>query len=309
MAALSSLSASGCVLVAALGLAPLVHAVPIVRTDAGQNAAAIQATVDAFRTDLGALNNNGVCSGACIPGVGRREVNWDGVPDAFASGGANPFPGNFFNLDGAQAAGRVRGIQFTSTGQFEVSANAGNPTATAVLFGNHNADNANQFAAFSAQRIFGLVGTHTLDVSFSVPGSPGTPARVRGFGAVFTDAEIAGLTSLEFFDGEGNLLFDLDSAVFPIPVGANDTTKSFAFAGVSFDTAVVSRVRITAGDLDLNRLAFGAGLDIVAMDDFIFGEPIAAANGVPEPGSLALGGAALLAALGLRRRRGAAVAS
>ena len=300
------LLAAGAVL-AAFALAPLAQAVPVVRTSAGQNAAAIQSTVDAFRADLGALNANGVCAGACVPGLGRREVNWDAVPDAFSSGGANPFPGNFFNLDGAQAAGRVRGIQFTSTGQFEVSARAGNPTATALLFGNHNADNANQFAAFSAERIFGLVGTNTLDVRFSVPGSPGTSALVRGFGAVFTDAEIAGLTSLEFFDGEGNLLFDLDSAVFPIPAGAGDTTKSFAFAGVSFNTAVVSRVRITSGDLDLNRLAFGAGLDIVAMDDFIFGEPIAAAQGVPEPGSLALAGAALLAVLGLRRRRGTIV--
>jgi hypothetical protein len=279
---------------------PATQAAPVAFTIAGQNTADIQATVDAFRANLGALNNNGVCAGACTPGVGRREVNWDGVPDAFASGGVNPFPGNFFNLDGAQAAGRVRGIQFSSPGQIEVSANAGNPTGTPTLFGNHDADNTNQFAAFSAQRIFGVVGAVTLDVSFSVPGSPGAPALVRGFGAVFTDAEIAGLTSLEFFDADGNVLFDLDSAVFPIPVGAGDTTKSFAFAGVSFDSAVVARVRISAGDVDLKRTNFGNFQDLVAMDDFIFGEPVAAA--VPEPTTLALACAALLAACGLRRR-------
>ena len=48
----------------------------LVRSAAGANAAAIQATVDQFRTDLGALNPN---TSGSFPS-GRGEINWDGVP-------------------------------------------------------------------------------------------------------------------------------------------------------------------------------------------------------------------------------------
>ena len=270
----------------------------VTRTAQGADAGAIQATVDQFRADLGVLNNNGPCTAACVPGVGRREVNWDAVPDAFASGGANPFPGNFFNLDSASQAGRVRGIQFSSTGTFEVSADD-SPATNQPLFGNQNADNPNQFAAFSAQRIFGLVGATELDVRFSVPGDPGTAAVVRGFGAVFTDVEIAGHTSLEFFDFGDNLLLHLDVPEFPVPVGVGDTFKSFSFAGASFDTASVARVRIVNGDFDLPRNISGA--DAVAMDDFIYAEPTLRA--VPAPTGLSLLGVAALGLVGAARRR------
>jgi len=54
----------------------------------GENAAAIQSAVDAFRQALGA--NNGV--GSTFPS-GRREINWDAVPDSFAA--PNLLPGNF----------------------------------------------------------------------------------------------------------------------------------------------------------------------------------------------------------------------
>jgi len=47
----------------------------------GTNAAAIQGAVASFRTDLGALNPN--VAGSF--GSGRREINWDGVPDGFAA--------------------------------------------------------------------------------------------------------------------------------------------------------------------------------------------------------------------------------
>ena len=60
-------------------------------SSAGANAAAITPTVDAFRTAMGALNPNVVGSF----GTGRREINWDGVPDALAA--RNNFPANFFN--------------------------------------------------------------------------------------------------------------------------------------------------------------------------------------------------------------------
>ncbi len=258
----------------------------------GANAAAIQAAVDAFRADLGA--NNGVGPGA-TPGVGRREVNWDAVPDSFSSGGANAFPGNFFNLSSGNPAGRVRGIEFSTTGQFEVSADAdsdndSNPGPTEILFGNRNLGNVDDFAAFSSERIFGLVGTNEMDVRFSKVGDPTTSATVRGFGAVFTDVEDAGSTRLDFYDRNNNLI---DSQAVPaFAFTGGDSGKSFSFLGVSFPNADVHRVHIVNGGFDLKLQQFGAD-DAVAMDDFIYGEP------VPEPAAVHL---ALLAAVGLGAR-------
>jgi hypothetical protein len=261
----------------------------VVRSAVGANAAAIQATVDTFRIDLGVLNPNGVCDGiACLPGVGRREVNWDGVPDTASS--PNPFPGNFFNLASGNPAGRIRGIQLTafgSTSAMEVSADADSdndtvPGPVATLFGNHSTENSDDFAAFSAERIFGLVRTNQLDVRFSVPGSPTTPATVKGFGAVFTDVELAGSTKLDFYDVNDVLIHSQEAPQFDI-FGAPDSFDSFSFVGVSFPTAVVARVHITNGGFDLALTQFG-GDDSVAMDDFIFGEPVA----IPEPSALTL---------------------
>jgi len=249
---------------------------------AAANAAAIQGTVDAFRASLGANNGVGPCAGCGADG--RREINWDGVPDAFSSGGANPFLGDFFNLATGNPAGRIRGAQFSTAGSFEVSAdsdsdNDGNPGPVAPLFGNHSPDNADDFAAFSAERIFGLNGSNELDVRFSVPGSPGTAAVVKGFGAVFTDVESAGLTKLEFYDSSDALLGSYE--VEPFVFAGGDSFDSFSFLGVFWDSPAVARVKIVNGtyDLDLNQHANGD--DAVAMDDFIYGEPVAPP--VPDP--------------------------
>lgn len=244
----------------------------VVRSATGANAAAIQATVNQFRVDLGA--NNGVGPSA-TPGVGRREINWDAVPDSFASGGANAFPGNFFDLPKGSPAGRIRGARFVSSGGFEVSAdsdsnNDGTSGPVAPLFGNHTPDNADDFAAFSPERIFGLNGTSEMDVFFDVPGSPGDAAAVRGFGAVFTDVEVAGITKLDFYDLNNALLGSYDVPAFSFT--GSDSFDSFSFVGVSFNSPVVRRVHIKNGDFDLSLNSFG-GHDATAMDDFIYGEP------------------------------------
>ncbi len=230
------------------------------RQASGPSAADIQAAVDQFRADLGTLRPNDPTS---FTG-GRREINWDGVPDA--SSAPNAFPGNFFN---GTVAGRARGIVFDTPGTgFSVSANAA--SGTAVRFGDINANYTNVFGAFSAERIFTPVGSNITDVTFFVPGT-NTLATTNGFGAVFTDVDQAGSTRLEFFDVNGNNIF-----TGFVPSVAGNVQQSFSFLGATFDDPLIARVRIFTGSAALGAAVNdNAGTDLVVMDDFIYGEPVA----------------------------------
>src|SRR5438552_2129195 len=113
-------------------------AAPITFSASGSSPAGIQATVDAYRTDLGTLNPN--VAGSF--GSGRREINWDGVPDALSA--PNLLPANFFNVNSP------RGVVFTTAGTgFQVSANAA--TGIPVEFGNINPTYPSLFQTFSPQ--------------------------------------------------------------------------------------------------------------------------------------------------------------
>ena len=267
-----------------LSLSGTAQAAPIVFSASGGTTAAIQTQVDAFRAQLGTLNANV----AGTFGAGRREINWDGVPDALA--GPTNLAANFFNLNSP------RGVVFSTPGTgFQVSANAA--SATAVEFGNINASYPALFATFSAQRLFTAIGSNTTDVDFFVPGTT-TDAATRGFGAVFTDVDIAGSTSLTFFDNNNIVL-----GAFTVP--ASGGNGGLSFLGVFFNDPLplVDRVRITSGNSALGPNDQGQGFDLVVMDDFIYGEPIArAAVATPAPASLTLLASALVL-LGARRRR------
>ena len=88
--------------IAALAVAASAHATQTLSAS-GATPGDIQSTVDQFRARLGA--NKGVGGTFCS---GRREINWDGVPDAFSS--PNALPGNFFN------ANSPRGLTMTTPG-------------------------------------------------------------------------------------------------------------------------------------------------------------------------------------------------
>ena len=185
----------------------------IVFSTSGANPAAIQATVDVFRAALGNLNPNKPVSFA----DGRREINWDGVPAALSA--PNNFPPNFFNVNSP------RGVVFSTPGTgFQVSAASVNPTATPNQFGNINPTYPGLFEAFSAQKLFTPVGSNITDVLFFFPGS-NIPATVSGFGAVFTDVDLANSTNIQYFDQVGALL-----GSFPVPSWTGDET--FSFLGV-----------------------------------------------------------------------------
>lgn len=229
-------------------------------TAAGNTPAAIQSTVDNFRGATGALNSNTPVNFA----DGRREINWDGVPDIRSD--PNPFPGDFFN---GNVAGRARGIEFnpagTTTG-FELSATAlsGEP----ILYGFPG-----EFQVFSPERLFR-----------AVDGNQFSGALTDSFGLVYTDADSGALPVLEFFNAQGGLLHTV--------TGLATDNAGLGFVGSVFDHSEVARVLVTLGGPG-DPLSSGVG---IVMDDFIFGEP----QRIPEPGTLAL---MLVAGAGFFMRR------
>jgi hypothetical protein len=98
------------------------------------------------------------------------------------------------------------------------------------------------------------------------------------------------------FDMLDNLLYQRY-----VPAGSVGD-QSLSSLGVVFDAGErISRVRITTGNAALGGSTNdnpAAGIDLVAMDDFLYSEPSA---GAPEPTTLALFGLGR-AGLGLRRR-------
>lgn len=246
---------------------------PVARTASGANAAAIQAAVDQFRTDLGGANN-GVGNSFTS---GRREINWDGVPDSFSAPNVLPF--NFFNVNSP------RGAVFSSTSfslagtgsqqPFMVSSTAA--SGTAVRFGNIDSSYTTTFQTFSAERLFTSSFSNTIashnsnvtDVKFFIPGT-NIPAGVNGFGAVFSDVDLTNNTFILFYDAAER---QIGAAAIPaVPVANN----GLSFLGVSFNAGErVSRVRIVTGNRPLaaGNIDGAGGVDVVAMDDFIYGEP------------------------------------
>ena len=247
-------------------------AAPILYTDAGADVASIQDTVDVFRSDLGGSNN------ANDPGPlagGRREINWDGGGSSATSTAASPLA-VFQN---------TRGALFTTPGTDFVQAP---PDGIATTFLNPS---YSAFTTFSPLRLFSPVGSNITDATFTIPGSPSTPAFVTGFGVVFSDVDVLGSATLEFFDLSDNSLGAFSAPAFD---------GGLSFLGVIFNAGEsIGRVRITSGNVapgpDDSMTA-----DVVMMDDFIYSEP---QQVIPEPATLLLFSAGLAAVGVLRRRR------
>lgn len=241
---------------------------------------------DQFRVDLGGGTTAGA-NGLFDDGVRqRREINWDGVPDAFSA--PNALPANFFNVNSP------RGVVFATPGSgFQVSSTAA--SGTPVNFGNIDPSYATTFAPFSPQRLFTPVGSNVTDIIFLAPGT-NTPGATRGFGVVLSDVEAVNTTQILFFGADGHSLGTFSAA-------AQTGTTGFSFFGafVNDGSDLITHVRIVTGNAALGAgvLDNGAANDVVVMDDFLYGNPVA----IPEPGSVSLVAAGVLGWLGVRRRR------
>jgi len=186
---------------------------------------------------------------------GRREINWDGVPAALTNN--DLFPGTFFN------ANSPRGVLFTTDGSaFRIDSTG---------FATVNPAYAGEFNVFSPKKLFVARGSTITDVRFVVAGS-NTPARVTGFGSVFADVGRSHSTTIEYFDAAGNLLLT-------VAAPRRSDERGLSFAGAVFAVPTIARVRITSGNAPIgadeidNVKGAGKKRDIVAMDDFIYGEP------------------------------------
>jgi hypothetical protein len=246
----------------ALLVAKFATAAPVEFGGAGAQPADIQTPVTAFRTALGP--NNGV--GGTFSG-GRREINWDAIPDAFSA--PHLMPANFFNANSKRGA-----VFFTPGTGFKVSAKVGNPTVTPVEFGEIAPNLPHEFQTFSPPRLFTALDSAITEVLFFIPGT-NIPATVTAFGSVFTNVAHAGTTKIEYFDVRGAVLH----TQFVAPGTVQH--ESLSFAGTAFDAGEqVYLVRITSGNVELgadggafpnNRR--GEPVDLVVMDDFIYAEP------------------------------------
>lgn len=248
-----------------------VSASVVIRTSKGTSATDpnLLIGINQFKADLGGSNNG---AGGSFT-TGRREINWDAVPDNLSA--PNELPSNFFNSTSP------RGIVFSSpcSSQFQVSADSNNPTSTPVRFGNIDPSYETSFVTFSSERLFSVQTSpvnglnqfdcNTVIIDFFIPGT-NIPATVSGFGVVLTDLDDNRFSLLRCLDTAGNQVVGQS-----IPIQSN----GLSFVGASFNAGErISKCLINSGNA---RLAPGnvdqvGTRDIVAMDDFIYGEPRAA---------------------------------
>jgi hypothetical protein len=257
-------------------------------TSSGDASADILPTLNSFRSAIGGANNGANNTLGTIHTTGRREITWDG-------GAPVNLPGNFFN------ANSRRGAVFTTPGLgFLLSQNVG--SGGNERFGDIDATYSTTFTFNSANRLFVADGSTITDTTFRLPNDPTVPAAVNAFGAVFTDVDILGSAGIQFFDAANNLIGE---ALAPVNDGG------LSFVGLVLDPGVLAaRVRLISGNTPLGAgivdgaTLRGSTVDLVAMDDFIYSEPLAFTP-VPEVGTVAgasaLGGAVLLGALRKRQ--------
>ena len=211
----------------------------------------IAESVNQFRTLVGSLNTTVGNT------IGRREINWDGVPDNFAS---QSLPIDFFNPIGSTAnLSLQRGITYESGGDFRVSATAFSEVASNF---------ASDITAFSGTKVFANVSAAAWQVGFQVA-AESTAATVNAFGVVFIGVDLSNSSYIELLNGTESL-----GKFYAQP---HNSISNFSFVGVHFKNTVFATVKIVHGNASFKSgekdISKGGVKDLVALDDFIYAEP------------------------------------
>jgi hypothetical protein len=259
----------------------------LIFTDAGPDVASITDTVNAYRVALGDPNNANL-AGPLLSG--RREINWDGGGPPLIDGTPPVTP--FLVFTG------TRGATFTTPGTGLSQAPDGEMGGANSL-ASINPTYALLFDPFSLNRLFTPIGSNITEGFFSIPNSGGNvPAAVSGFGAVFSDVDLLGPTTIQYFDTGGNLI----GGVPAVPAFPGNETFSFLGIVLGSGEGLISRVLITTGNTPLGPNE-SSTIDPVVFDDLFYGEPQAVVGQVPQPQSLLLLGMGLMVVGGALARR------
>ncbi|MBC7936952.1 MAG: hypothetical protein H7Y86_16515 [Rhizobacter sp.] len=209
----------------------------------------ITAKVNAFLAAIPGPDNGGI---PFLQPTGKRNINFDGVPDNFSDN--NPFPGDFFNVNSK------RGLVLSSFNGFRVSSKN---------FSDINPAFGIQYNPFSPVRTIAVMGGSVFATAlFKVPGTD-TAAFVRAFGVVLCDVDDSSKTFVEFFEGN-NIV-----GKFNVPARNNAPgDKGLSFLGVQFSNKKITSVKIQAGNATINTKQESGDADLVAMDNFIYSEPV-----------------------------------
>ncbi|HSP45511.1 MAG TPA: hypothetical protein VLO30_05925 [Chthoniobacterales bacterium] len=211
---------------------------------------------------------------------GFRVITWDGV----AVDGTD-FGGNTKVI----VPNKIVGIplnRFEAQGVFFEEVYAVSNDGFKSVNANVNAANPQLFPAFSPAKTFVMFNDNGIGFSFVLASAGNVspqPAASRGFGAIFLNSRSANTTSIEYFNGVRSL------GKFFVPTGAQGAPE---FLGVLFATPIVTSVQITCGTEAIFTFdgvtAAGSttdnpagGHNLVATDDFVYAEPVAATNAQP----------------------------
>jgi hypothetical protein len=215
----------------------------------------LQEQLNAFRSAIGGTLNT-------TPGAagGRREINWDGVPEGLTNN--NFFPGNFFaQTDPLIPNDRKQGVTLLSLFGFRVSDKD---------FSDIDPSYADAFEAFSPARTFMPVYGIFTELQFKVPGT-NRRAYVESFGVVFSDVDGGNSATIELFT-------DHDKSLGVFMAHPQSGRGKFSFLGVRIPGAQITRVLIRSGQAPLGPgskdISQGGMYDFVVMDDFLYSEPV-----------------------------------
>ncbi len=210
---------------------------------------------------------------------GFRTITWDGVKVDGTDSVAGP------NSTTVITPGHTVGIpldRFQGSGVFFGAVYAVSNDG----FMDVNPSVAGLFPAFSTPNTFAMFNDNGIDFTFIAPSSPNTApvsAADKGFGAVFLNVQQPG-TTIQYF--HGSTLIDT------LNVPTNASPGAAVFAGELFNSPEVTNVLLTLGQgvifkFDGTTITPGGANtptnNLVAVDDWVFPEPVALANGTGIP--------------------------